>query len=70
LDAGGVFSTSEAADEQDQGMWDEIGALTEVTKFVQEAQRTWWKLDGSMQLELVQAGRRFVDGGPQKGEAA
>jgi hypothetical protein len=39
-----------------------LATLTMVFKLIQEAQRTWRKLDGSKQMEFVHTGRRFVDG--------
>jgi putative transposase len=65
-----VFSTVRLRTDKTKGCGTRLATLTMVFKLVQEAQRTWRKLDGSMQLELVQAGRRFVDGVLQEGEAA
>jgi hypothetical protein len=41
-----------------------------VFKLLQEARRTWRRLDGAQQLTLVQAGKTFCDGVLQEEAAA
>jgi len=65
-----IFATVRLRTDKTKGCGTRLATLTMVFKLIQEAQRTWRKLDGAMQLELVQAGRRFVDGVLQEGEAA
>lgn len=65
-----VFATVRLRTDKTKGCRTRLATLTMVFKLMQEAQRTWRKLDGSKHLELVQAGRRFVDGVLQEEEAA
>lgn len=65
-----VFATVRLRTDKTKGCGTRLATLAMVFKLMQEAQRTWRKLDGSQQLELVQAGRRFVDGVLQEETAA
>jgi putative transposase len=65
-----VFSTVRLWTNKTKGCGTRLATLTMVFKLVQESKRTWRKLDGSKQLELVQAGRRFLDGVLQEEAAA
>jgi putative transposase len=65
-----VFATVRLRTNKTKGCGTRLATLTMVFKLIQEAQRTWRKLDGSKHLELVHAGRRFVNGVLQEEAAA
>jgi putative transposase len=65
-----VFATVRLRTAKTKGCGTRLATLTMVFKLMQEAQRRWRKLDGSQHLELVHAGRRFVDGVLQEQAAA
>ena len=65
-----VFATVRLRTAKTKGCGTRIATLTMVFRLIQEAQKTWRKLDGSKQLDLVHAGRRFVDGVLQEVQAA
>ncbi|MGA2641705.1 MAG: IS256 family transposase [Spirochaetia bacterium] len=65
-----VFATVRLRTNKTKGCGTRLATLTMVFKLIQEAQRTWRKLDGSKHLEFVHAGRRFVDGVLQEEAAA
>jgi putative transposase len=65
-----VFATVRLRTNKTKGCGTRIATLTMVFRLIQEAQKTWRKLDGSKHLELVHVGRRFIDGVPQNEEAA
>jgi putative transposase len=65
-----VFATVRLRTDKTKGCGTRLATLTMVFKLMQEAQRTWRKLDGSKHLELVHAGHRFVDGVLQEEQAA
>jgi transposase-like protein len=57
-----VFATVRLRTNKTKGCGTRLATLTMVFKLIQEAQRNRRKLDGSKHLELVHAGRRFIDG--------
>jgi transposase-like protein len=65
-----VFATVRLRTNKTKGCGTRLATLTMVFKLMQEAQRNWRRLDGCKHLELVHAGRRFVDGVVQEEEAA
>lgn len=57
-----VFATVRLRTYKTKGCGTRVATLSVVFKLMQEAQRSWRKLDGSQHLSLVQAGRTFCDG--------
>ena len=65
-----VFATVRLRTDKTKGCGTRVATLTMVFKLMQEAQRTWRRLDAWQKLKLVHEGRRFVDGVLQEEEAA
>lgn len=63
------FATVRLRTDKTKGCGTRLATLTMVFKLTQEAQRTWRKLDSSKHLELVRAGRQFIDGVAQEDAA-
>jgi transposase-like protein len=65
-----VFATVRLRTYKTKGCGTRVATLSMVFKLIQEASRTWRRLDGAQQLTLVQAGRTFRDGVLQEEVAA
>jgi transposase-like protein len=65
-----VFATVRLRTDKTKGCGTRVATLSMVFKLMQEAQRTWRRLDAWQKLKLIHEGRRFVDGVLQEGEAA
>lgn len=65
-----VFATVRLRTYKTKGCGTRVATLSMVFKLIQEANRTWRRLDGAQQLTLVQAGRTFRDGVLQEEVAA
>jgi len=65
-----VFATVRLRTDKTKGCGTRVATLSMVFKLMQEAQRTWRRLDAWQKLKLVHEGRRFVDGVLQQEEAA
>jgi transposase-like protein len=65
-----VFATVRLRTDKTKGCGTRLATLSMVFKLMQEAQRTWRRLDAWQKLKLVHEGRRFVDGVLQEEEAA
>lgn len=57
-----VFATVRLRTEKTKGCGTRLATLSMVFKLMQEAQKTWHRLDDWQKLTLVFEGRRFVDG--------
>ncbi len=57
-----VFATVRLRTKKTKGCGTRIATLTMVFKLISQAQKTWRKLDACKNLQLVQEGRRFIDG--------
>ncbi len=57
-----VFATVRLRTDKTKGCGTRLATLSMVFKLMQEAQRTWRRLDSWQKLKLVHEGRRFVDG--------
>jgi transposase-like protein len=62
-----VFATVRLRSVKTKGCGTRVATLTMVFKLMQEAQKTWRRLNEWKALELVRAGRKFVDGVLQEG---
>ena len=65
-----VFATVRLRTYKTKGSGTRVATLSMVFKLMQEAQRTWRRLDAWQKLKLLHDGRRFVDGILQEEEAA
>lgn len=65
-----VFATVRLRTDKTKGCGTRLAALSMVFKLLQEAQRTWRRLDAWQKLKLVHESRRFVDGVLQEEDAA
>jgi transposase-like protein len=65
-----VFATVRLRTYKTKGSGTRVATLSMVFKLMQEAQRTWRRLDAWQKLKLLHEGRRFVDGVLQEEEAA
>jgi putative transposase len=65
-----VFATVRLRTNKTKGCGTRVATLSMVFKLMQEAQRTWRRLDAWQKLKLIHEGRRFVDGVLQEEEAA
>ena len=65
-----VFATVRLRTDKTKGCGTRLATLSMVFKLMQEAQRTWRRLDAWQKLKLVREGRRFVDGVLQEEAAA
>ena len=57
-----VFATVRLRTKKTKGCGTRIATLTMVFKLIGEAEKSWRKLDDWKKLQLVQEGRRFIDG--------
>lgn len=57
-----VFATVRLRTKKTKGCGTRIATLTMVFKLIEEAAKTWRRIDASEKLHLVQEGRRFSDG--------
>jgi len=57
-----VFATVRLRTKKTKGCGTRIATLTMVFKLIEEAAKTWRRIDASEKLHLVQKGRRFIDG--------
>ena len=57
-----VFATVRLRTKKTKGCGTRIATLTMVFKLIEEAEKSWRKIDTWKKLQLVQEGRRFVDG--------
>ena len=65
-----VFATVRLRSAKTKGCGTRVATLTMVFKLMQEAQKNWRRLNEWKKLELVRAGRKFVDGVLQEGLVA
>src|SRR5271157_6104565 len=65
-----VFATVRLRTQKTKGCGTRLATLTMVFKLMQEAQKSWRKLDGSQHLQLVLKGHRFIDGVVQEDAVA
>ena len=57
-----TYATVRLRTKKTKGCGSRMATLTMVFKLALEAEKTWWRLTGHKQIELVMQGRRFVDG--------
>jgi transposase-like protein len=57
-----VFATVRLRSVKTKGCGTRVTTLTMVFKLMQEAQKNWRRLNEWKKLELVHAGRKFIDG--------
>ena len=57
-----VFATVRLRTKKTKGCGTRIATLTMVFKLIGEAEKSWRKLDDWKKLQLIQEGRRFIDG--------